>query len=568
MVKKTSSLVDQHGRPIEYEVLDREIAAPTFGGIRSVVSGHPAQGLDPHRLASILRGAENGDATAYFELAEEIEEKYLHYQAQLGTRKRAVTQLEITVEAASDAPEHQKHADLIRDWLNRDELEGETFDILDAVGKSVSYTEMIWDTSKPVWLPRLKTRDQRWFEFDQIDGETPLLRGGTDGNAGLAQPLPPHKFIVHRHVAKTGLTIRGGLARGVAWPYLFQNFALKDWVVFAEVYGMPIRVGKFDASATEEDRRKLLRAVLNIATDTGAIIPKSMEMEIVNGMASANVDVYKELCQYLDQQVSKAVVGQTATADAVAGGLGGSQGTVHNDVRQDIQRADAKALASTLNTQLVRAIIDFNFGPQEKYPRIKIGNAEFLSLDDIKKIEAYVEMGGEVEASVIGDKLGLPDAPKKGAKLLTPRSKSAPQPAPIDDDQKSGPSARKAPPAPVDAPEAASMARRPFLNPLKTALNPEREARIAAAASKPAESDAIDDAIEGMAGGWVEVEDKLLDPIFETLESASTADEFKSRLIGALEAMDATALTEQLTRSLFMARLSGEAGLSINPEGT
>ena len=41
------------------------------------------------------------------------------------------------------------------------------------------------------------------------------------------------------------------------------------------------------------------------------------------------------------------------------------------DVRKDILRKDARKLAATLNTYLVRPFIDLNFGPQKSYPVIK-----------------------------------------------------------------------------------------------------------------------------------------------------------------------------------------------------
>ncbi len=59
--------------------------------------------MSPQRLAAILRAADMGDAIRYFELAETIEERDLHYLGVLGTRRRAVAQLDISVEAASDS---------------------------------------------------------------------------------------------------------------------------------------------------------------------------------------------------------------------------------------------------------------------------------------------------------------------------------------------------------------------------------------------------------------------------------------------------------------------------------
>ena len=104
-------LVDHLGRPIRRAELTEEIAGPTVTGIRQILGGHPEQGLTPGRLAAILREAESGDALRYLELAEAMEEKDLHYRAVVATRKLQVSQLEITVEPASDSAEDQANAE-------------------------------------------------------------------------------------------------------------------------------------------------------------------------------------------------------------------------------------------------------------------------------------------------------------------------------------------------------------------------------------------------------------------------------------------------------------------------
>jgi phage gp29-like protein len=107
-------LIDQWGNPVQPSTLTTEVAAPTLGGVRSPLTGYPADGLNPQRLAAILREADAGDPVRYLELAETIEERDPHYLAVLGTRRRAVSQLEITVEAASDAAEDVARADMVR----------------------------------------------------------------------------------------------------------------------------------------------------------------------------------------------------------------------------------------------------------------------------------------------------------------------------------------------------------------------------------------------------------------------------------------------------------------------
>ncbi|QRY97261.1 DUF935 family protein [Sphingomonas paucimobilis] len=190
-----------------------------------------------------------------------------------GTRKRKVAQIEVTVEAASDAAEDVAMADMVREWIARDELADETFDILDAIGKGISFTEIVWDISEGQYRPaRLEWCDPRFFTFDR-DGRTPLLRGGEGGN-GVDEPLPPFKFIYHKVKAKSGLPVRSGIARAVTRAWMFKAFTQRDWAIFVQTYGQPVRLGRYNSSASAEDRATLWRAVANIAGDCAAIVPE------------------------------------------------------------------------------------------------------------------------------------------------------------------------------------------------------------------------------------------------------------------------------------------------------
>jgi phage gp29-like protein len=540
-------LVDHLGRPFNFSALKEEHGAPSVMGVRSILSGHPADGLTPTRLAGILRQAERGEVEAYFELAEQMEEKYLHYLSVLGTRKRAVAQLNITVEAAGTDALELKIADFVRDWLDRDELELESFDILDAIGKGVSYTNVVWDMTSREWRPkRLIWRDPRWFTPDPVDGSTPLLR--TEGN--LLAPLEPGAWMVHEHRAKSGLPIRGGLARPVAWAYLFQNFTIKDWVAFAEVYGLPLRLGKYDNGETEDNIRKLMRAVASVSSDAAAVIPKSMDLEFVDGKTGAAGDLFERLANYLDQQVSKAVIGQTATTDAVTGGLG--SGKEHGDVRGDIRDADAKLLAGTLNAQLIRLMVDFNFGPQARYPRLRIGVEESVDVTKLSTaLGVLVPLGLKVSAAEVRDKLGLED-PGEDEEVLQPPAKAAPAQG-----------AQDAPGADPGAPTPAATPPKPLLG-----LSKPLKGRSAAAASltDPA-PDAIDLGTDAALANWQPLVDDLVVTVEEALAGATTLQQARDLLAGAVDSMSIEAIAELLARTTFGARLAGVTGqgLEVQP---
>ncbi|MBN8194854.1 DUF935 family protein, partial [Bacillus sp. NTK074B] len=78
-------------------------------------------------------------------------------------------------------------------------------------------------------------------------------------NAG-PQILRPDSYLIHVAKAKSGLAIRGGLARLAAWAWLFKNYSLKDWAIFLEAYGHPLRLGRYGQHAKPEEKQILLRA--------------------------------------------------------------------------------------------------------------------------------------------------------------------------------------------------------------------------------------------------------------------------------------------------------------------
>lgn len=420
-----SGLVDHRGQPLRREVLTREIAAPMVGSVRSPISGYPADGMDPVRLARILRSADMGVPLSYFELAEQIEERDLHYVGLLQTRKRSVSQIDVTVEAASDSAQDVAIADMVRRWIDRDELADETFDILDAVGKGDSFTEIIWDQSEGQWQPaRLEWRDPRWFTYDR-DGRTPLLRGGETG-IGQDAPLDAFKFIRHTVKAKSGLPVRSGLARIASWAWMFKAFTQRDWAIFTQTYGQPIRVGKFRGGASDSDKATLFRAVANIAGDCAAIVPDGMAIEFIE---SKNVgpgsDLYEKRSDWLNREMSKAVLGQTTTTDAVSGGHAVAQ--EHREVQEDIETADCKGLAATLNRDLVRPWVDIEYGPQKAYPRIRIARPKKEDVAGlVDALQTLVPMGMRVQASEIRDKLGLSDPDRNAELLHAPSAQAAP----------------------------------------------------------------------------------------------------------------------------------------------
>jgi phage gp29-like protein len=530
------SLLDQYGRSIpaaEIRRLREEEATPTLAGVRPAFSFHQADNITPAKLASIHRLAAHGDGRAYMELAEDIEERDLHYSAVLRTRRLSVAGLPMTVEAASDDARHMEHADFIRRWLDECVLEEALFDILDAVGKGYSVHEIIWQTEPDrIWPKQFIYRPQRWFDPDRVDGETIMLREATS-----RLPLLPHKFLVHKHPSKSGLVLRSGLARVASWAFMWKSFTARDWAGFVQNYGQPMRLGKYGPESTSEDRAVLWSAVANIAGDCAAIVPRGMEIEFVEvGDLKAGSDLYERRADWLDRQVSKLVLGQTTTTDAVSGGHAVSR--EHRLVQEDIERADARMLRRTLTRQLIQTIIAFNFGPQDVYPRLQIGRPEEIPLKEvIDGVARLVPLGLRVEQGDMRDRLGLKD--------------------PDDDAELLGPAAPKAAPAAPGTPAAEPP------EPGDDAEDPTGTKALNAIRRRAARQLATPDAVEALTARLAEDADGALggltDAIRAELEAATDMRDLANRI--ARMQLDPKALAEAMGRGMAIAHLAGQAAL-------
>jgi len=525
---RRTRLVDHRGRPIDTAALEDELARPSVGGVRSILTTHPASGVTPERLAELLRTAEQpGGAERYLELAEEMEERDLHYLGVIQTRKRQVAQIGVVIEPASDDAADVDDADLVRTFFDREAVEDELFDILDAIGKGFSVTEIVWDMSESQWMPaRLEYRLPQWFDYDRDSGT--VLSRRPDGG-GDWMDLEPWKYIVHGSRAKSGLPIRGGLARIAAWAWLFKSLTVKDWVRFAEAYGMPIRLGKYHASASPDDKMVLWRAVSNIAADAAAIVPEDMAIEFVDdATVRGRSEIYRDLVEYIDRQLSIAVLGQTLTTQE---GDSGSYalGQVHNMVRGDIERSDGIQLAATLRRDLAIPMVQLNNGPRDEYPIVRIERLDAMDRKVLAEtLNTLVPLGLKVRAEEVRARLGL-EAPEGDDEVLA------------------------APAGSTSAP-ATDMAR------ALARLSPGERRALAATVAGGAE-DPVDLAVAQAVDDWRPLVEPMVEPILaaagDVLASGGTLSTFRERLPDLFGAMDDAAIASLLHHLTFSAALSG-----------
>jgi phage gp29-like protein len=352
-----AQILGPDGQPIRLTEL-REPQTARVGNLHREFAGHPARGLTPARLAQILQRAEQGDLIAQYELFEDMEERDAHLFAEMSKRRRAVTGLPWDIVPPSNASAAEKAAakalhELVESIPDFDEL---LYDVSDAIGKGFANVEIEWHRIDGIWLPKaLIHRPQTWFRLEREFRQELRLRDGSPGGA----PLQPLGWITHTHKAKSGYIERSALFRVLVWPFLFKVYGVGDLAEFLEIYGIPLRMGKYPPGAGEKEKMTLLRALTSIGHNAAGIIPDGMAIDF-HEAATGDPDAFELIIDWAERSVSKAVLGGTLTSQADRGSNTNALGNVHNEVRKDLRDADARQIAQSLTRDLVYSIATLN----------------------------------------------------------------------------------------------------------------------------------------------------------------------------------------------------------------
>jgi len=394
----------------------RTVAAPHHFGPRSVVSTVDIDTLTPRRIKAMLLEAESGDLASQAALFEKMEEKDGELDAHLRTRKSGVSSLPHEILPADESTAAAEAADLCRECIAEvPEMKQAVFDLLDAVPKGLAVLEIDWETGERRWRPeRLVYRPQRWFMLGE-DGETLLLRQ----DSGEGAELNPLNFIVHRVRARSGFCARTGLLRSCVRAFVVRHFAWKDWMAFAEVYGMPPRIGRLREGVAwdSDEARELWEAVRALGMDTAAVVREGNQIEVLETRGAGEGDVFQRILEAAGREMTLAVLGQTLTS----GGEGGGSyalGKVHNQVRWDLIESDARSLEETLTRQLLEPIVRLNLGRDVPLPRWHVVMEEPHDLAELAgTIKTLASAGLAIPSKWVYQRFNIPQ-PSAGEAVL------------------------------------------------------------------------------------------------------------------------------------------------------
>lgn len=416
-----AQIVGPDGQPISSEVLSLPQTSH-YSHLQRELQTHPTRGLTPSKLASILDQAEQGDLLAQFDLYEDMEEKDGHIAAELGKRRRALLVDWSVVPPDNPSEPEKKAAEQLAELLDEiPDFEDVLFDVTDAIGKGFSCSEIEWHKPGKHWLPKTITnRPQSWFTVHRGYRQELRLRSNTTVDGIVGEPLQPFGWITHVHKAKSGYLERTAMFRQLVWPYLFKNYSVGDLAEFLEIYGIPVRIGKYPSGASEKEKMTLLRALVGIGHNAAGIIPSGMELDFKDA-ATGDPDAFELMINWCERTQSKVILGGTLTSGADGKTSTNALGNVHNEVRKDLRDSDIRQVCGTLSRDLLYPLAVLNGLAPDGMRRCPVFRLDVGETEDMtayaEALPKLVDIGVQIPVQWAQEKLGIPQ-PEKGEPVL------------------------------------------------------------------------------------------------------------------------------------------------------
>ena len=278
--------------------------------------------------------------------------------------------------------------------------------------------EICWMRQGKYIVPsEIKIRDPRRFLFRLNEDGTVSPRLITMFSPVEGMGIPLRSMIMHRHWAYSNfMDVHGsGLGRQLYPLVEFRRTLLNFWLQYSDKHTTPTAVGKFSLGTPEEEVNSLFSALQRLGQETAVVIPDEMDIQWLE--SNGRPELYNQLITYIDQQISFVINGET-TVGQETGSVGSfARDQIADSVRMRKAKAFSEELDETINSTLVRWIVELNY-PGKTPPRL-VRNFEDLKQreDPVRMVQVLSQLGAlgyQVEdIDWLKEKLNIPSLVKQ-----------------------------------------------------------------------------------------------------------------------------------------------------------
>lgn len=216
-----------------------------------------------------------------------------------------------------------------------------------------------------------------------------------------------------------------GLYCAVTPLVLWKRASLGDWAEFAESFGIPPIVAKYD---NPETRVALQKAIKDMGARGRITIPMDAQMEVFNtGNASGSADLFDKFKDALNKEIAITCLGNSMTT-LEATRSGQAQGTVQGGDQDELHLRDRAFVLAILNEKLSPILANFGFdtggGHFEYDADEKLNTAQRIDRD----VKLYTILGERIDPRYFEEIYKIPllsyEPPKEPAKGYDPNTEN------------------------------------------------------------------------------------------------------------------------------------------------
>lgn len=304
-------------------------------------------------------------------------------------RKALVKSLELRVHTDIDGDSN------ITDFVNDVFKHLNTKDIISQMLNAVLYgftvMEIRWEVKnwngKSYYMPvEVGERPNNWFYFTN---DNKLMFRKRQGDIDLSEYQ--YKFIVCRNEPTYANPYGIRLLSRVLYPVLFKKGGIKFWAKFVEKYGSPLLFGKLPRGQAQDAYMELLTKLDRLVSDGVGVIPDDSSVDSLEMPTGYNGEIYERFCAKMDAAISKIILTQTLTTE-ITGNGSRAAAEVHSDATYKVAQDDLNIVEQGLK-ELVRYIVDLNFGADSIAPVVGLYEEEAVNKDVADRDKVLYEMG-------------------------------------------------------------------------------------------------------------------------------------------------------------------------------
>jgi hypothetical protein len=185
-----------------------------------------------------------------------------------------------------------------------------------------------------------------------------------------------------------------GILKQASIYAIYKKNALGAWAEFCEVFGVPIRTGKTDIT-DPLSRQNMENFLKNMGTSSYAVLDKNDLIEVINNNRSDAFQVFDQMINRCNTEISKLILGATGIMDEKAH-VGAAE--AHMKVADRYMERDEHMLENATNNQLFPILRYHGIIPEGL--TYKISDAEDIDLmEKAKNIDIPLINSGKYELS-------------------------------------------------------------------------------------------------------------------------------------------------------------------------